>query len=65
MDEQPRGAAAARQPYVKPEVVRVDMFEDEVALAACKAGTNGLVASSGVAGLSRKCKDTCKAVSAS
>jgi hypothetical protein len=65
MDDQSRGAAAGRQPYVKPEVVRVDMFEDEVALAACKAGTNGPVNSSGVSGLNRKCKSKCKAVASS
>jgi hypothetical protein len=26
----------ARRPYVRPEVVRVDLIEDEVALQVCK-----------------------------
>jgi len=65
MDDEPRGVGAARKPYVKPEVVRVDMFEDEVALATCKAGTNGPVNSSGVSGLNRKCKSQCKDIAAS
>jgi hypothetical protein len=65
MDDRLRGVAAARQPYVKPEVARVDMFEDEVALATCKAGTNGPVNSSGVSGPNKKCKSTCKDIAAS
>jgi hypothetical protein len=65
MDDQSRGRATARKPYVRPEVVRVDMFEDEVALASCKAATNGPVNSSGVSGLNRKCKSQCKAVASS
>lgn len=54
-----------RKPYLKPEVVRVDLVEDEVALAACKAGTAGPVNSSGVSGSNKKCKSTCKGVASS
>lgn len=31
-----RDDASARKPYVKPDVVRVDLVEDEIALATCK-----------------------------
>ena len=26
----------SRRPYIRPEIVRVDLIEDEVALATCK-----------------------------
>jgi hypothetical protein len=55
---------SARKPYARPEIVRVDLVEDEVALASCKAGTNGPVNSSGVSGINRKCRSTCRSVSA-
>jgi hypothetical protein len=65
MDDLPAAGAVPRKPYRAPEVVRVDMFEDEVALAACKAGTSGPVNSSGVSGINKKCKSACKAVRSS
>jgi len=65
MDDHRAPEAAPRKAYRPPEVARVDMFEDEVALAACKAGTNGPVNSSGVSGLNKKCKSACKGVRSS
>ncbi len=31
--------ALVRRPYEKPEIVRVDLIEDEIALATCKSLT--------------------------
>jgi hypothetical protein len=50
----------ARRRYVKPTIERVDMIEDEVALASCKANFN-TTHSTPNAGLN-KCKTTCKTV---
>lgn len=54
--------APGRKAYRKPEVTRVDLVEDEVALATCKAS---FVASHATpnAGVS-KCKNSCKTVAA-
>ncbi len=51
---------AGRRRYAKPTIERVDMIEDEVALASCKANFNS-VHSTPNAGLN-KCKATCKIV---
>ena len=63
----PEGHEAAshrsRKPYDKPAITRVDLIEDEVALASCKKATLGNVASSGVAGTSKTCKSACSAIS--
>ena len=53
----------SRKPYHKPEIARVDLIEDEVALASCKKATLGNVASSGVTGTNKTCKSSCKAIS--
>lgn len=50
-----------RKAYQKPEISRVDLVEDEVALAACKA--NFVSAHSTPNAGINKCKGSCKAVS--
>ncbi len=63
----PEGEEAAsqcrRKPYRKPEIARVDLIEDEVALRSCKKATLGSVASSGVTGSAKTCKSSCSAIS--
>ena len=63
MDSPPdRLAAPARKEYRKPEVVRVDLLEDEVALAACKSpNPTSLSGASGLFG-NKKCKTSCSGV---
>lgn len=59
MDElTPAPASRDRRPYLKPEITRVDVVEDEVALAACKRSNSGQRNSSGqtTAGI---CKTSC------
>jgi hypothetical protein len=53
----------SRKLYQKPAITRVDLIEDEVALASCKKATLGNVASSGVTGTNKTCKSSCKAIS--
>ena len=52
----------SRKPYHKPAIERVDLVEDEVALASCKKATLGNVASSGQTG-TKTCKSSCKGIS--
>lgn len=55
-------ASQDRRPYLKPQVTRVDVVEDEVALASCKRTNSGARNSSGLttAGI---CKTSCMAQS--
>ncbi len=57
MDSKP---PVQRKPYRKPEVSRVDLVEDEVALAACKKSSNSSHATPN-AGFN-KCKSSCLTV---
>ncbi len=51
-----------RKAYRKPEVTRVDLVEDEVALATCKAS---FVASHSTPNVGvSKCKSNCKSIAA-
>jgi hypothetical protein len=63
MDSRPdRAAVPARKEYRKPELVRVDLLEDEVALAACKSpNPTSLAGASGLFG-NKKCKTSCRGV---
>lgn len=47
--------------YHKPEIARVDLIEDEVALASCKKSVTAPTATSGV--LNMACKSSCKGIS--
>jgi hypothetical protein len=62
-DDQEAASARARKPYRKPEISRVDLIEDEVALRSCKKATLGSVASSGVTGTNKTCRTACSVVS--
>jgi hypothetical protein len=59
---QPAPGADGRRAYQKPEVTRVDVVEDEVALASCKRSTSGQRNSSGFT-TSGICKTSCMAQS--
>lgn len=61
MDSKP---PVQRKAYRKPDISRVDLVEDEVALQACKAPTRSVINSKNVIGYA-KCKIGCKVVSAS
>lgn len=52
-----------RKAYQKPLVARVDLVEDEVALASCKKATAGSVNSSGVHSGNAVCRSSCMGVS--
>jgi hypothetical protein len=55
--------ADPRKAYTKPLVVRVDLVEDEVALASCKKATFGSVNSSMIHSASARCRTSCSALS--
>ena len=52
----------SRKPYHKPEIARVDLVEDEVALSSCKKAVPTAITSSGQSG-TKTCKSTCKNIS--
>jgi hypothetical protein len=57
-----RGALRPRKVYGKPEIVRIDLLEDEVALAACKSpNATNLAGAVGLFG-NKKCKTDCRGV---
>ena len=53
----------SRKVYHKPEVARVDLIEDEVALASCKKAFSSNVVSSGISSTMAICKTSCSSIS--
>ena len=54
----PPSAPQERRPYLKPQLTRVDVFEDEVALVACKRTISAARSTSGVTSTGT-CRTSC------
>ena len=66
MAESPDAASqrSGRKPYHKPDVTRVDLIEDEVALASCKQAVPATISSPGqISPPTKICRSSCRTIS--